>query len=396
MVFGLGVAQLVSWGTLIYSIAVLGAPMAADLGVSETAVFGAFSFSLAVTGAVAPRLGRLIDRVGGRRMLALGSLCAAASLASVAMAPTLIAFVFAWGLAGIARAMTLYEAAFATLSQHASETFRRSVTAITLVGGLASTLFFPLSLMGLEHLGWRGTFLAFAAAELLVCLPLHLWCVPPGAGARVRVARENSAGQATSTRHVPARVFLALATSFALTAFITSAMSVHVINLLKSTGLSVASAVLVASLIGPMQVVGRVVEFAFGRRLSSRAIGAGTLLLLVISLVALMFVNSQIAIAIFFATTYGWANGVQTIIRGTVPAELFGHDDYGHLMGRLAFPSFIARALAPIALTLSGPKILGIDFAALLLGGVAALALGAYLIAIARPPGAADFSDVDQ
>jgi predicted MFS family arabinose efflux permease len=171
-------------------------------------------------------------------------------------------------------------------------------------------------------------------------------------------------------------------------------MSVHVINLLKATGLTVASAVLVASLIGPMQVVGRVVEFAFGRRFSSRAIGIGTLVLLVISLLALMFVNSQIAVAIFFATTYGWANGVQTIVRGTVPAELFGHDDYGHLMGRLAFPSFIARALAPIALTVSGPGVLRIGFSSLLLGCVAVLALIAYVIAITRAPGVADFPDV--
>ena len=175
---------------------------------------------------------------------------------------------------------------------------------------------------------------------------------------------------------------MALATSFALTAFITSALSVHVINLLKSAGLSIASAVMVASLIGPMQVVGRVVEFAFGRRFSSQAIGAGTLVLLVGSLVALLFVNSQIAVAILFAITYGWANGVQTIVRGTVPAELFGHDDYGHLMGRLAFPSFIARALAPIALTFSGPPSLGHDFSVPLLVGAALLALLAYVIAI--------------
>ena len=154
------------------------------------------------------------------------------------------------------------------------------------------------------------------------------------------------------------------------------------INLLKSAGLSIAAAVLVASLIGPMQVVGRVVEFAFGRRFSSRSVGTGTLVLLLGSLVALMLVDSRIAVAILFAITYGWANGVQTIVRGTVPAELFGHDDYGHLMGRLAFPSFIARAVAPIALTFSGSSSLGRDFSVPLLVGAALLALLAYVIAI--------------
>ena len=382
LVFGLGIAQLVSWAALIYSIAVLGAPMAIDLGVSETAIFGAFSFSLVVTGLCSPRVGKLIDRIGGRPVLTLGSLVAAISLAAVAIAPTLIPFVLVWGLAGVARAMSLYEAAFATLSQHAAKSFRKSVTAITLTGGLAGSVAFPLSLIGLERFGWRWTLLGFATAELLICLPLYLWCIPAGPGTRVRVAIQDGASKPASTRRVPPIVFVALATSFALTAFITSAMSVHVINLLKTAGLTIASAVMVASLIGPMQVVGRIVEFAFGRRFSSRAIGAATLVLMVISLVALMFVNAQIAVAIFFAICFGWANGVQTIVRGTVPAELFGHGDYGHLMGRLAFPSFIARAVAPIALTLSGSSVLGLDLSVPLLGCVALLALAAYVIAI--------------
>ena len=370
--------------------------MAIDLGVSRTAIFGAFSFSLVVTGLSAPRIGKLIDRIGGRRVLTLGSLFAAVSLAAVAIAPTLIPFVVAWGFAGVARAMSLYEAAFATLSQHAAKSFRKSVTAITLVGGLAGSFSFPLSLIGLEHLGWRATLLGFAAAELLICVPLHLWCIPAGSGTRVRVAMSDGTSKPVSTKRVPAIVFVALATSFALTAFITSAMSVHVINLLKSTGLTIASAVMVASLIGPMQVVGRVVEFAFGRRFSSRAIGAGTLVLLVVSLAALMLVNGEIAVALFFAITYGWANGVQTIVRGTVPAELFGHNDYGHLMGRLAFPSFIARALAPIALTLSGPTLLGLDFSVPLLGCAALLALVAYVVAIRSAPAAANHAHVNQ
>ena len=380
--FGLGIAQLVSWAALIYSIAVLGAPMAVDLGVSETAIFGAFSFSLVVTGLSSPRVGKLIDRIGGRPVLTLGSLVAAISLAAVAIAPTLIPFVLAWGLAGVARAMSLYEAAFATLSQHAAKSFRKSVTAITLTGGLAGSVAFPLSLIGLERFGWRWTLLGFAAAELLICLPLYLWCIPPGSGTRVAVATSDGTSKPVSTRRVPAIVFVALATSFALTAFITSAMSVHVINLLKTTGLTIASAVMVASLIGPMQVVGRIVEFAFGRRFSSRAIGAATLVLMAISLLALMFVNAQVAVALFFAITFGWANGVQTIVRGTVPAELFGHDDYGQLMGRLAFPSFIARAVAPLALTLTGSSVLGVDLSVPLLGCVALLALVAYVIAI--------------
>jgi len=384
LIIGLGIGQIISWGALIYAIAVLGGPMGVEFGVSSTVVFGAFSASLVVSGLVGPYVGKMIDRIGGRRILALGSLGASVSLAALAWAPSISAFFLAWALAGIARAMTLYEAAFAALSQHAGKSFRNSVTAITLLGGLAGTVFFPLSLLGLAHAGWRGTLAGFAAAELLICLPLHLWCLPAG----IRHRDPSDASREPVASPDPPRAtrgaFTALSTSFALYAFITSAISVHVVNLLQSTGLGVTSAVFVASLIGPMQLAGRIAELAFGRRLSALLVGAATLVLLVFSLVALSLVSAQLAIAIVFAAAYGCANGIQTIVRGTVPAELFGHEGYGHMMGKLAAPSFIARALAPIGLTLCVSPRLGYDFSVPVLIGVAVLALITYIAAV-RP-----------
>jgi MFS family permease len=380
----LGIGQVISWGALIYAIAVLGGPMGTEFGVSNTVVFGAFSGSLVVSGLAGPYVGKMIDHIGGRRILALGSLVASASLAALALAPTVSAFFVAWAFAGIARAMTLYEAAFAALSQHTGKSFRNSVTAITLLGGLAGTVFFPLSLFGLAHFGWRGTVAGFAAAELLICLPLHLWCIP--AGIRDRDVRHETPKRAVSGNRAKAAggAFAALSTSFALYAFITSAISVHVVNLLQSKGLGVASAVFVASLIGPMQVVGRLVELMFGRRRSPIVVGTATLVLLAFSLVSLALMNAQLAIAVLFAATYGCANGIQTIVRGTVPAELFGHEGYGHMMGKLAAPSFIARALAPIGLTLCASPRLGYDFSLPVLIGVAVLALITYVAAVRR------------
>ena len=384
LIIGLGIGQVISWGTLIYAIAVLGGPMGTEFGVSNTVVFGAFSGSLVVSGLAGPYVGNMIDRIGGRRILALGSLVASVSLAALALAPTIGAFFVAWAFAGIARAMTLYEAAFAALSQHTGKSFRNSVTAITLLGGLAGTVFFPLSLFGLAHFGWRYTVAGFAAAELLICLPLHLWCIP--AGIRDRDVRDETPKRVVSGNRANAAggTFAALSTSFALYAFITSAISVHVVNLLHSKGLGVASAVFVASLIGPMQLVGRVVELTFGRRRSPIVVGAATLVLLAFSLVSLSLMNAQLAIAVLFAATYGCANGIQTIVRGTVPAELFGHEGYGHMMGKLALPSFIARALAPIGLTLCVSPRFGYDFSLPVLIGVAVLALITYVAAVRR------------
>jgi len=381
---GLGLAQIISWGALIYAIAVLGSAMAADLGISRTLVFGAFSGSLVVSGLVGPRVGAMIDRRGGRRVLAWGSAGAAASLGAVALAPSPVTFVLAWGLVGVARAMTLYEAAFATLSQHAGPSFRRAVTAVTLFGGFAGTFAFPASLAGLEAFGWRATIAGFAVAELFICLPLILGCIPAGPGARDH-APGPAGAQSTvrpGSRTTPG--FAALATSFALTAFITSAIAVHIVNLLQSTGLTLGSAVLVASLIGPMQVTGRLAELAFGRRLSPVAVGVVTLLLMILSLVMLWLGGSHFALAIAFAAMYGCANGVQTIVRGTVPAELFGRDRYGILMGRLSISSFIARAIAPVALSLIASLGLAYDPSRPLLAATALLALCAYVIAIRR------------
>jgi MFS family permease len=382
LVVGLGIGQIISWGALIYAIAVLGNAMAADLGVSRTLVFGAFSVSLVVSGLVGPRVGALIDRRGGRWVLAWGAAGAAVSLGAVAIAASPLAFVLAWALVGIARAMTLYEAAFATLSQHSGASFRRVVTAVTLFGGFAGTFAFPLCLLGLETFGWRATIAGFAAAELLICLPLHWWCIPAGPGNR---DREQSAAPTQSARSPRTRIipgFYALATSFALSAFITSAIAVHVVNLLQASGLALAAAVAVASLIGPMQVAGRLAELAAGRTLSPVATGVLTLLLLTLSLVTLWLGGSTLALAVAFAAMYGCANGIQTIVRGTVPAELFGRDGYGVLMGRLSISSFIARAIAPVALSSIAALGLGFDPSVPLLAGVALLALVAYVIAI--------------
>ena len=170
-----------------------------------------------------------------------------------------------------------------------------------------------------------------------------------------------------------------------MTAFITSAIAVHIVNLLQSSGLALGTAVLVASLIGPMQVTGRLAELAFGRRLSSVAIGVLTLLLLIAGARSRCgSADRRWRMAVAFAAMYGCANGVHTIVRGTVPAELFGRDGYGVLMGRLSFSSFIARAIAPVALSLIASLGLGFDPSVPLLATVALLALVAYVIAIRR------------
>src|SRR4051794_590719 len=172
LVPALGINQIISWGALYYSIAVLGAEMRRELGMSEPLLFGAYSFGLLLSGLAAPMAGRAIHRFGGRIVLSAGSVIAAFSLFAIAHAHSVVAVYLAWSLAGVAMSLTLYDAAFATLSQHSGSAYRTALTALTLMGGFASTVFWPVSLKGLESLGWRDTMRLFGLLELGICLPL--------------------------------------------------------------------------------------------------------------------------------------------------------------------------------------------------------------------------------
>jgi MFS family permease len=357
-VAALGIAQIVSWGTLFYTIAVLGAPMRADLGVSDAILFGGFSAGLLLSGAASPSIGRWIDAGHARFALAGGSCVGALACALLATVQGPVSLCLAWLVAGAAMALTLYDPAFATLHTMSGARYRRAVTALTLFGGFASTVFWPLSLALSEAAGWRAAFWVFAALHLALCLPLHLAAIPRAVGVAPASAAPDPAmrlaGDERSRGRTAAPFFwLALALSGA--AFAAAAVSAHAIGLLTAAGLTAADAVLAGTLVGPLQVAGRIVEFTVWRRLSARAVGAIAFTLLALGLATLILIRGLPAAAFAFTVTYGFANGLITIARGTVPAELFGRHAFGALLGRLAQPQLYARAVAPLALALVFP-----------------------------------------
>jgi predicted MFS family arabinose efflux permease len=294
-------------------------------------------------------VGRLIDARGGRVVLAGGSALGAVALALLALAQGTVSLMAGFALAGLAMAGCLYDPAFATLHRISGSAYRKAVTVLTLFGGFASTVFWPLSQFLLDAAGWRTALGVFAALNLVVCLPVHLLMLPRG---------QLAAGHADSVQPEAAEpvrhpaVFAWLATALALAAFLASALSAHVIGLLTSSGLSARDAVLASSLVGAMQVAGRVVEFTFSRHVRSLTVGTLAFGLLALAVALLTQVHGVWIAAMAFAALYGWSNGVMTIVRGTVPGELLGNTGFGALLGRLARPQFIARAIAPLALTL--------------------------------------------
>jgi predicted MFS family arabinose efflux permease len=311
-------------------------------------------------------------------VLAGGSVLGAVACVLLATSVNGAMMLAGWLVAGVAMAACLYDPAFATLFRVSGASYRRAVTALTLFGGFASTVFWPLSQYLLETHGWRVAFGVHAALNAFVCLPLHLAFVPSSAQRSVAPASAATAESTPSRRGT----FAWLAAALSLAAFLASAVSAHLVVLLTSGGLAARDAVLVGALIGPMQVAGRVMEFAFSNRWSPLTVGTLAFTLLASALIVLCLVRGVWIVALAFALLYGWSNGVMTIVRGTVPGVLFGARDYGALLGRLAQPQFILKAFAPVAVTL----LFALDdtrrlaLAALALAGIGALV--AYRVAV--------------
>jgi MFS family permease len=347
LTLALGVNQLIAWGTVFYVPAVIVGAAAADLGISQAAVVGGFSWALLLAGFCAPRIGRRIDRIGGRGVLALSTVVMAAGLALLAAAHEAWLWYGAWSVLGIGMALGLYDAAFATAGRLLGDAASPVITGATLLGGFASTIGWPAGAALVAWCGWRGMLLIYAGLQLGLNLPLVLLAVPV-AGPPVTHAAPAAASD--DNGRVRTRTVTLLASFFTLRWFVSSAVAVYVLPIFHGIGLSTRQAVIVAAMIGPSQVAGRILEWRVGHRLNilTRArLGAA---LFPIGVIALAVIGAGAAPV--FALLYGMSNGILTINRGTLPMALFGPRGYAALLGWLAVPVLLAQATAP---TLSAP-----------------------------------------
>ena len=347
LVWALGVTEIVSWGSLYYAFSVLLLPMERDLSWDRSTLVGAFSLGMLCTGLGSWPAGALIDRYGGRTLMSLGSLAAAGLLALLAHTHSVVPFYLIWMGLGFAMAAVLYEPAFAVIYRSFKEDGKKAVTALTLAAGFASTLFWPVTQVLVEPLGWRATVLVLALLNLCICLPLHAFVLPSGRGPAWSDAPRNQ--DRSERSFLRTKTFWLLAFAFTANMLAFSALSVHLIPLLRERGLSGAVAVSLAALVGPMQVAGRVVEYALGRRVSLLHSGLVALALLPMGMLLLLFGGANLTLLAVALLLYGASNGVMTIVRAAVPAELFGRGQYGSINGALSAPVVMSRAAAPIA-----------------------------------------------
>jgi predicted MFS family arabinose efflux permease len=340
IILALGTTQTLAWASSYYLPAILADPIARDIGVSPNWIFAAFSASLVISALVGPRVGRQIDLVGGRSVLSASNLTLAAGLVLLGFTHSIAVLLIAWLLLGIGMGFGLYDAAFATLGRIYGDAARRAITGITLLAGFASTVGWPLTALGLESIGWRNTCFAWAAAHIVIGLPLNFWMLPPVKTAHTTVATP-------AKPHIPIdRTMILLAFTFSAAWTVTGAMAAHMPRILEAAGATTVQAVAAGALFGPAQVVARVVEASFLSRyhplLSTRLaclthpIGAAIL--------AIAGGAASSAFAIFF----GLGNGILTIARGTLPLTIFGAQNYGYRLGLIGAPARMAQAAAPL------------------------------------------------
>lgn len=347
----LGVSQLTCWGLTYYLAGAFGEVIAADLGWRPSFVYGGFSAALVVMGLASAPVGALIDRHGGRPVMAAGSALTAAGCLGLAFAADPVAYYGAWLVLGLAMRMTLYDAAFATLARIGGAAARRPISQITLLGGLASTTFWPLGGFLIEAFGWRGALATYAGIALMT-VPLHL-AIPAGRTAPPLTRTSDGEPPALPRSRARSAVTAGLyALIVMLGAFLNSAMSAHMIGLLAGLGLSAAAAVWVSSLRGIGQSSARLCEVLFGRRLDPLVLNLLATMMLPVGFVVALHAGGWIAAAVAFSLLYGAGNGLTTITRGTLPLVLFDPATYGAVVGRLLVPSFLLSALAPFAYAL--------------------------------------------
>jgi predicted MFS family arabinose efflux permease len=347
VVIPLGITQTIAWASSYYLPAILAKPIAADLDVTPSVIYGALTFALVIAGLLGPRVGHAIDRLGGRELLCVSNLVFVAGLVILGAAHGLVMLAVAWLFLGIGMGLGLYEAAFATLTRFYGTEARSAITGITLIAGFASTVGWPVTTLIDAHFGWRSACLFWALVHVLLALPLNFW-LP-------RLSASHGVGAATDVQGLPdktteTRAMIVIAYVFAATGFVSVGLSAMLPSLMQQLGATPAAALLSATLVGPAQVLARIIEASLLRRMHPLT---STRLATVMHPIgaALIAVGGPI-IAPAFTILYGAGNGILTIARGTLPLAVFGPIGFGRRVGVLAVPARVSGAIAPLVLGL--------------------------------------------
>jgi MFS family permease len=356
--------------------AILGVPIATALHLPNGVFFGLFSGALLLSASIGPAVGRLIDRYGGRLVLAAANFVLAAGLGALAAAHGIVGLMIAWAILGLGLGMGLYDSAFAALTWLYGRSARGPITGITLIAGFASTVGWPASALFLEQFGWRWACLIWAGLNLLLAAPVNLLMIPRRSAPAARLQAAPAAPEVKP----PRGAMPILAFFFSATWFVQGAMAAHLPGLLVAAGASSTVAIAAAAMVGPAQVAARVVEFGLLRSFHPVTSARIAAVLHPIGAVLLVAFGGPAAAA--FALLHGAGNGMITIAKGTLPLALFGPHAYGRRSGALSAPARVTQSAAPF---LFGLLLNRVGVAAIVLSAGVCLAAVGSLLLLHRP-----------
>ncbi len=372
---GLGVSQIIAFGTSLYLLAILAKPIQISTGWTLPWITAGMSMGLLVSASMSPWVGRQIARHGGKKkVLVSSSLCFAAGLIVIGLSQAYVFYILGWLLMGLGIASGLYDAVFSCVGKIYGRGARPLISAITIFGGLASTIFWIVGGVLLEKIGWRGVCMTYALFHIAINIPIYLF-VLPDANAAASLCETEQKPKADLVRTLDPRLLL-IAGLFMAEVFVASIIGVHLIYLLTQMDRSLGGAIAVAAFIGPSQIAGRVLEMTFAARLPVLTTTGLAICAMSAGLLGLA-IWPEAAIAAMMV--YGAGFGVLSITRGTLPLSLFGHEQYPVLVGRIARPIILTQAAAP---TLGAVMIAALSPTAMLLAlaFVVSLALLAVLV----------------
>ena len=345
---GLGLSQIMGYGTLMYAYAVLLPHMADDLGLTLSAVFGILSLGLFVGGLFSPLAGTLVDRFGGRWVMTAGALAAGTALILLSLVQGRASLFLAVLLAEGAGMFVLYNVAFATVARlDLSIPAQRSISIITLFGGVASTIFWPVTLWLYQSLDWRMTWVVLGAAYLAIVVPIHALALRGplrDQSSPNRQARDDWTELSGAPRR---RAMGWMVASFVCSGYLMGAVMTLWVTNVQDLGHTAAMAALAGAVIGPFKTVGRLFEMTFSRALYPLDTYFLSLALMGTGFAILLTLGVTVAGVILAAAVYGMGDGIKTIARGTLPLALFGTRGYGARLGWISFVQMGMNASAP-------------------------------------------------
>ena len=353
IVAALSVTETVTWGIVYYGFPVFLRPMEAELGASRVAVTAAFSIGLGVSALAGIPVGRWIDAHGPRAIMTAGSCLAAVLTFAWARVESVAALYAVWFGLGLAMAATLYEPAFAAVVSWFRHGRERALLTVTLVAGLASTIFMPIEAWLLERLGWRGALTILAAVLAIITIPIHALLLRRGTAAAQTTTPTGALPPSSMTLGEAARtlVFWVLFVAFLISNFATASITTHLIPYLVEHGYSAAVAAAVIGWTGAMQLPGRMLFVPISARLGARTMVGVVFFAQALGLGQLPFVV-RLGTLVPFIVLQGAANGMATLARASSLAEIFGSRNYGAIGGAIALGANGARAVGPVGASL--------------------------------------------